>query len=171
MLVCGDAIDEPGAIRIDNQAPVMLILDKPLFHHELEKGKQARIKTGDIQECAGFPVKTQLRPRIDLEYLLKRADTARQSHKGVRQVGHHHLPLVHRGNAAKLGKVFVGDLFFQKSPGYDAGYSPACIERTISDCAHQSHIAAPKDKFDAAKGKKPPELRRGSDVFGKNTGT
>ena len=74
------------------------------------KADQPRVVAAHVEQAERLGVQPELRPGVDLEQLLERADPARQRDEAVRELGHQRLALVHRADDVQLGQPGMGDL-------------------------------------------------------------
>jgi hypothetical protein len=94
----------------------------------------------------------------------------RQGDKGIGEVGHAGLALVHGGDGVQLAKAGVGELFIGESAGNDADDAAAGGKRAIGEGAHEPDVAAAIDEGDGLPSEEPAEGGGGLGILGMQAG-
>jgi len=103
------SIDQARRLLVHHQHVQVLGLQEALRDRMLQVGQQGVKIAADIEQAAGLVVYAQLSPRPDLERLVQRPRSARESDESVRQISHQRLTLVHGFDKAQFGQSAVPD--------------------------------------------------------------
>ena len=95
-------------------------------------------------------MQAKLRPGEHLEELFERAEAAGERDESLRELGHHRLALVHRGDDSKLGKSAMRHFLLAQRLGNHADDLAARRVSRPRQHAHHPHPAAAKDHAIAA---------------------
>ena len=104
----------------DGQQRAHLRAQEALLHGVVEEGDERLVVARHVQQPQRLGVDAQLRPGVDLEELLERADAAGQRDEGVGELRHERLALVHRADHAQVVEAGVADLAVEDRLGDDA---------------------------------------------------
>jgi ribosome-associated protein len=113
--------------------------------HDLELFEERPVKVVAVEQCHGFGVEAQLAPRPRFEQLVEGAGSARESHKGVGQLRHAGLALVHGRDHFEPTEAGVAHLALDKETRYDADDLAASGQGSIRNNAHQADPPASVD--------------------------
>jgi len=111
-----------------------------------QHGEQRIVITVHVQQRDRLLVITKLRPRVGLEQLFERADTAGHGYKRIGEIGHFLLALMHVGHDVQLGQAVVADFLVHQQFGNHADSAATAREHFVGDGAHQPHAAAAVDQ-------------------------
>ena len=104
----------------DRQQRARLRAQEALLHGVVEEGDERLVVARDVQQPQRLGVDAELRPGVDLEELLERADAAGQRDEGVGELGHERLALVHGADHPQVVEAGVADLAVEDRLGDDA---------------------------------------------------
>ena len=120
----------------DRQQRAHLRAQEALLHGVVEEGDERLVVARHVQQPQRLGVDAQLRPGVDLEELLERADAAGQRDEGVGELRHQRLALVHRADHPQVVEAGVADLAVEERLGNDADDLAARAARRFGQGAH-----------------------------------
>jgi hypothetical protein len=124
----------------------MLGPHEPPRHGVVQERKEGGEITIHVDQAARLRVEAKLRPREDFCDFFNCPKSARQSNKGIREVEHHHLSLVHGADNTKFRKPlmrhFVCEGFRDDTANYTSGFQDG-----VGTFAHKPDISATVNKF------------------------
>src|SRR5690348_13195028 len=98
----------------------MFRADEALADQVVEKHEQGIVISGYVEHAQGLGVLAQLRPGPDFEKFLQRAQSAGQRDKGVRQLRHQRLSLMHGAHYAQVAELAMRHLALHQAARHDA---------------------------------------------------
>ena len=104
------AASRSSRLVADRQQRARLRAQEALLHGVVEEGDERLVVAGHVDQPERLGVDAELRPGVDLEELLERADAARQRDEGVGELGHERLALVHGADHPQVVEAGVADL-------------------------------------------------------------
>ena len=127
-------------------------LDEALCGGVSEEAEQVVEEPVHVEDPAGLVVDAQLRPRDGLHELLVRPEPAREHDKGIRQIRHERLALVHGAHHVQVAQRLMGDLVTRQRLGDDAGGPSARRQGGVGHHTHQAHRGAAVDELKSRAG-------------------
>lgn len=155
--------------QIEQRAGLFAHLDKgPVFLRDELRGdgaievRQERIVIpGNVQKPARLPMQPELSPGHDFAKLFQRPVPAWECHKGVRQLSHQRLPLVHGPDNAEVRESAVGQLLVHERLGNHANDFAALCESGVGHDPHQTDVPTAIDEPKSAPGDGGAQFLRG----------
>jgi hypothetical protein len=119
---------------------IVFRLEKSLIDSHVEKAQKVIVVPASIYQYTRFCVDPQLPPGKDFKKLVERAETARQSNKGISFLSHQCLALVHGFDQNQLAQMLMRNFDPSEGTGNHADDFAAMGERGVGQCAHQPHL-------------------------------
>src|SRR5689334_1256900 len=124
-------------------------LDELLRHRVVEHLQQMVVVALDVQNPAGLALQAELGPSQNFAELFESTVAPRHGDKGIRQLSHQRLALMHGFDDPQVGHFGMRHLFGDQRMRDDADDLAAGRTSRVRQYSHQSHVSAAVDNGDS----------------------